>query len=125
MTATFTPSTGAPTPPAAPRRATWRERAFVLGGLGLAALCTAATLASGADTAHVGPLWMAAIAWTVVASLAAALRRGFRHRDWSAFGRHEFPENDGDIDEWASRTGRYSWLGDMEDRLLHDDDHLR
>ena len=51
--------------------------------------------------------------------------RGFRHRDWSAFGRHEFPENDGDIDEWASRTGRYSWLGDMEDRLLHDDDHLR
>ena len=96
----------------------------MLGGLGLAALYTAASLALDTGTEAIGPLWMAAIAWTVLASLAGALRRGLRHRDWSAFGGHAFPEDDGEIDEWSSHTGRYSWLGDMEDRL-HDDDHLR
>ncbi len=109
-------------PPARPT--TWPERVFVLGGPGLAALYTAAALALGADAEPIGPLWLAAIAWTVLASLAAALHRGLRHRDWSAFARHEFGHDDGDIDEWASRTGRYEWLGDLEDRL-HDDDHLR
>ena len=107
------------------RRTTWRERAFVLGGLGLAALYTAAALSLSAGTEHIGPLWMAAIAWTVLASLAHVLWLGFRHRDWSAFGRYELPEDDGDADEWASRTGRYDYLRDWEDRHLHDDDHLR
>ena len=78
-----------------------------------------------ADTAFLAPLWLVAIAWTVLASLAGALLRGFRHGDWSAFRRHGFPEDDGEADEFASRTGRYQWLGDQEDRLLHDDDHLR
>ena len=125
MTGTFTDSPGAPAPAGTGRRTTGAERAFVLGGLCLAALYTAASLALGAGAEAIGPLWMAAIGWTVLASLAGALRRGFRHRDWSAFGGHAFPEDDGEIDEWSSRTGRYSWLGDMEDRLLHDDDHLR
>ena len=124
MTGTFTDPPGAPAPARTGRRTTWRERAFVLGGLGLAALYTAASLGLGAGTEAVGPLWMAAIAWTVLASLAGALWRGFRHRDWSAFAGYAFPEDDGEIDEWSSRTGRYSYLGDMEDRL-HDDDHLR
>ena len=101
--------------------ASWRARAIVLGPLALAALATGA----GADAALLGPLWLAALAWTVLASLAGAIRRGLRHGDWSAFGRFRFPEDDGEADEFASRTGRYQWLGDHEDRLLHDDDWRR
>ncbi len=105
--------------------ATWRDRAFVLGGLALAAVYTAATLALDADAKHIGPLWMGAIAWTFISSLAGALWRGFRHHDWSAFSRYQLPEDDGEMDEWLFRTGRYSSLCDMEEELLHDDDHLR
>ena len=127
MTGTFTDSSGAPAP-AGPRRTgrriTWRERAFVLGGLGLAALYTAASLALDTGTEAVGPLWMAAIAWTVVAAIAHVLWLGLAHGDRSAFHAYEPSEDDGELDEWSSHTGRYSWLGDMEDRL-HDDDHLR
>ena len=103
-------------------RTTWRERLFVLGGLALAALCTAASLALGAGAEAIGPLWMAAIAWTVLASLAGALRRGFRHRDWSAFRRHEFPDN-GELIDWTTRTGRYAYLRIREEneRLMCND----
>ena len=107
------------------RRSTWRERLFVLGGFAVAALWTAGSLMLDAGADAIGPLWMGAIGWTVVASLAGALNRGLRHRDWSAFGGYELPDDDGDLDEWSSRTGRYQYLGDMEDRLLRDDDHLR
>ena len=103
---------------------TWRARAFVLGGLALAAVYTAAALSLGAGAERIAPLWMAAIAWTLAASLAGALWQGLRHRDWSAFSRYELPEDDGELDEWLSRTGRYSSLRDMEDELLHDG-HLR
>ena len=102
-----------------------RARALVLGPLAMAALATVAALGFNTDTALLAPLWLAAIAWTVLASLAGALGRGFRHGDWSAFRCHRFPEDDGEADEFASRTGRYQWLGDQEDRLRHDDDYLR
>ncbi len=124
MTGTFTDQDGNPAPGRSVRPATWRARAFVLGGLALAAVYTAATLALGAGLEHIGPLWMAAIAWTFVSSLAGALWRGFRRRDWSAFSRYEIPKDDGEIHEWLLRTGRYSSLRDMEEELLHDD-HLR
>ncbi|MDE0356020.1 MAG: hypothetical protein OXK20_10170 [Deltaproteobacteria bacterium] len=107
------------------RRTTRRARAFVLGGLALAAICTASALALGLGAEHIGPLWTAAIAWTLAASLAGVLWRGFRHRDWSAFSGYQLPEDDGDMDEFISRTGRYSSLREMEDRMLHDHDHLR
>ena len=94
----------------------------MLDRLPLAAVYTAAALVLDAGAEHIGRLWMAAIAWTVVASLAGALSRGFRHRDWSAFSGYELPEDHADIDEWALRTGFYSWLREMEDQLLHDDD---
>ena len=97
----------------------------MLGGLALAVAYTATALALGAGAEHIGPLWMAAVAWTLAASLAGALWRGFRHRDWSAFSAYEMPDDDGDVDEWTSRTGRYSGLGEMEDQLLRDHDHLR
>ena len=108
-----------------PRRTTWRERLFVLGGPGLAALFTAASCVLGTGAEFLGFAWIAAIAWTVLASLAAALWRGFRHRDWSAFRGYELPEDREEEIDWSTRTGTYAWLGDMEDRLLHDDDHLR
>ena len=114
--------TGTPASPSG-RRTTWRERAFVLGGLAPAALCTAASSVLG--TEFVAFAWLAAIAWTVSASLAAALWRGFRHRDWSAFRGCELPDDRDDEIDWATRTGTYAWLGDLEDRRLHDDDHLR
>ncbi len=123
MTKTFTTQDGSPAP--AVRRTTWRARAFVLGGLALAAVYTAVALVLDAHEDHIGPLWMAAIAWTVVASVAGALWRGFRHRDWSAFSGYELPETDGEVHEWALSTGPYSWLREMEDELLHDDNHLR
>ncbi len=125
MTSTFTTQDGSPAPDRTVRPTTWRARAFVLGGLALAAVYTAAILALDAGVEHVGPLWMAAIAWTFAASLAGALWRGFRHRDWSAFSRYELPEDDGELHEFTFKTGRYSWLRKMEDELLHDDRHLR
>ena len=109
-------------PPARPT--TWRERVFVLGGLGLAALYTAAALALGADAEPIGPLWLAAVGWTVIASIAHVLWLVLRHRDWSAFHDYEPPEDDGEADEWAARTGRYAYLRDHEERL-RDDDWLR
>ena len=105
--------------PSNPRHA-WRSRLVVLGPLAAAALATA----FGAEANVLAPLWLAAIAWTVLASLAGALWRGFLHGDWSAFRCHRFPEDGGELDEWAARTGRYEWLGDHEDRL-RDHDHLR
>ena len=102
-------------------RPTCPERAFVLAGLALAPLATGVALASGAGLAAAGPAWLAALAWTVLASLACALRRGFRHRDWSAFHSRGCAGDGGELDEWASRTGRYAWLGNHEDRLREDD----
>lgn len=119
MSGTSTDSPGAP----ARRRTTRGERLFVLGPLALAALVTAAALGTGAGAAYIGPLWLAAVAWTVPASLTMALRRGLRHRDWSAFGRHELPDDPHDAADFQSRTGTYQWLGDHEDRLS-DDGHL-
>ena len=121
MARKFTVQNGVPDRPV--RRTTWRARAFVLGPLALAVVYAVAALALGRGTEHIGPLWIAAIAWTVAASLAGALWRGFRHRDWSAFSGYELPEDGGDIEEWALRIGRYSWLRDMEEELLHDEAH--
>ena len=114
-----------PAPRGAANRTTWRERAFVLGGPAVAALATAASPALGVGAGFIGALWVAAIAWTVLASLAGALRRGIRDGDWSAFGAHEPPTDDGEIDEWSSRTGRYGYLADTDERLLHDDGAVR
>ena len=123
MTRTFTAQDNGPDRPL--RRIIWHIRVLVLGGFVLAAVYTLTALDLDAGAEHIGPLWMAAIAWAVAASLAGALWRGFRHRDWSAFSGYELPEDDGDMHEWSSRTGRYSSLGEMEHQLLHEDDYLR
>ena len=125
MTRTLTTQDGSPDPGGPARRITWRVRAVVLGGLALAAVYTAAALVLDAGAEHMGPLWMIAIAWTFAASLAGALWRGFRHGDWSAFSDYELPEDNGELHQFVFKTGRYSSLRDMEDDLLHDDEHLR
>ena len=106
-------------------RTTRRERFFVLGGIIVAALWTAASAASGAQAELAGPVWLAAIAWTVLASLAGALLRGVRHRDWSAFHGLELPDGADERFDWDTRTGSHAWMCEREDRHLHDDDHLR
>ena len=104
-------------------RAAWRAPALVLGPPALAVLASAAALGTGSDTAFLGPLWLAALAWTVLASLAGALGRGLRHGDWSAFGRHELPDDPGCGLDMDTKTGMYAYLRDEQDRMLHEDDH--
>ena len=102
------------------RRSTWRERLFVLGGIALAALYTAASVAAGTGTEAIGPLWMAAIAWTVMAALAAALWQGLRRRDWSAFRNYELADGSGEDFDWGTRTGAYAYhrIQEEHERLM-------
>ena len=83
------------------------ERAVVLGGFALAALCTAVSAAAGAGMEAAVAMWLAALAWAAISSLAFALRRGFRGRDWSAFRGRGLP-----------RRRRFVRLDD-QDRPLH------
>ena len=86
----------------------WRECVFVLGGFGFAGLATLGLFDLGTGVDWIGPLWAAAIAWTVVAQIAHALWRGLRYRDRSAFGACE-PPGDDTLD-WSTRTGAYSYM---------------
>lgn len=110
-----------------PGRSTARERAFVLAGLAIALAATAVRIAAGFPGEILGAIWIAAIAWTALASLAAALRCGFVHGDWSAFNardcRHDWPpDTRAERFDWDTRTGRYAWMRIREDRerLLQD-----
>ena len=122
MTRTFDGSDAVrATSPTGPR-STWGERAIVLGGFAVAALSTAASLVSGAGAEAIGPLWLAATAWAVVFSLALALRRGIRRRDWSAFRRYRLSGN-GDVVDWSTRTGAYAYMrvAEEHERLTRGD----
>ena len=117
-----------PSRDARPRRSGWRECAFVLGGLALAAPVTAVLVVLGAGGEAVGFVWLVAVIWTALASLAAALRSGFRHGDWSAFGgghgrRHECPpDTRAEGFDWNTRTGSFAYMRirDDRERLLDD-----
>ena len=102
-----------------------RVRIFVLGGIVIAFAFTVFAAMTGLGVYLLGGVWFWAAVWTVLAALACALWQGFRHGDWSAFGRYELPEESSDRSDWATRTGRYAWLRDAEDGHLHDPDHLR
>ena len=108
-----------PRDPPRPRRATWRERLVVLGGFAPASL--AAVLGAGADI--LVPLWLAALAWTVLASLACALRRDIRDRDWSAFRGGDCDQGREDLVAWSTKTGAYAYLRVAEEhaRLMRGD----
>ena len=118
MTRTIDGRTG----PAAASRPTWRERAIVLGGIVLAAFFTAWAAAAGAGLETVAAAWLAAGAWAFLSSLALALRRGFRRRDWSAFRRSERPD-DTELIDWSTRTGAYAYMriAEENERLMRGD----
>ena len=122
MTRTFPGPGHEPGNGSTPSRSTWGERAFVLGGFAIAALHTpvAAALDTGMET--VGAVWTIAIAWAVVFSLALALRRGIRRRDWSAFRRYRLSGND-DLVSWSTRTGSYAYMrvAEEHERLMRGD----
>ena len=103
-------------------RPTPADRAFVLGGLAAAALCTALAAAMGGGLEAVAFIWMAAGAWAFVSSLALALRRGLRDRDWSPFRRARLPD-DTELIDWSTQSGRYLDMALAEDneRLMRGD----
>ena len=123
--------------PATPRTGPC-ERAIVLAGFAAASLCTAFAAAtgacppgSGAGTGSPDPgagietvaaAWLAAAAWAFVSSLALALRRGIRRRDWRAFGRYEMTDSTELID-WSTKSG--AWfdmaLAEENERLMRGD----
>lgn len=119
MTRTFG---GIPPRPRTPSGPTPSERAFVLGGLAAAALCTALAAAMGGGLEAVAFIWMAAGAWAFVSSLALALRRGLRDRDWSPFRRTRLPD-DTELIDWSTQSGRYLDMALAEDneRLMRGD----
>ena len=122
MTRTFDDPAGPARPHEACSRPTPGERVLVLGGFALAALATAWSTATGAGLETVAAAWLAAGAWAAVSSLALALRRGFRRRDWSAFRRYEMPF-DTELVDWSTKSG--SWLemavAEENERLMRGD----
>ena len=103
-------------------RTTPAERAVVLGGFALAAPGTALAAPLDAGIESVAAAWIAAAAWAFVSSLALAIRRGLRHRDWRAFGRCEMTDNE-EPAGWDTRTGEYAWMAAAEEheRLMRGD----
>ena len=65
-------------------RTTWRERAFVLGGIAVAGGMTALGMPIGAGEEILAPVWLGAIGWTVLAAFAHGLWRGVRFGEWAA-----------------------------------------
>ncbi len=115
-----------------PRPSTWRERAFVVGAVAMVLPATSVLFVVGADGEIVGFVWMLAVAWTALASLAAALRCGILHGDWSAFrggsdARHEYPpDTRAESFDWDTRTGAFAYMRTRDDReRLLDDDRFR
>ena len=104
-------------PSAKPPRRLWRERVLVLGPLASTVLVTAVGVAE-----HLlAPLWIGAIAWTVLASLVLALRSRLGRGDGSPFTNyHSEPDRDDDED-FDTRTGAYHWMRERDERFLWDD----
>lgn len=98
-----------------PRRSRY-ERLLVLAPLGLAILAAVC----GVREDILAPLWLAALAWTVLASFALALAAGLRRGDWSAFRDCEHPEDREEEMDLDTRTGGYRFLRDRDRRVLED-----
>ena len=91
---------------------------WILGAPALALAATFALVLAGAPGDWIGAVWLAAVLWTIAASLVQALWAGFRHGDWSAFTCAERPcaqlpcaaPSDDDDGDFATRTGVYAHL---------------
>ena len=92
------------------------QRVLVLGPLGLAVTATAA----GAEQSFIAALWLSALAWTVLASLALALLAGLRRGDWSAFRDREHREDREEEMDLDLRVGAYAFLREREQEFLAD-----
>ncbi len=86
-----------------------RDAAWILAAPTLALAATFVPALSGAGPGWIGAAWLAAVLWTVAASLVRALAAGFRHGDWSAFTCDGLPHGDGDHD-YATRSGAFAHL---------------
>ena len=64
---------------------------------------------SGAGPVWFGAVWLAAVLWTVAASLVQALWAGLRHGDWSTFTCDGMPYDNDDHD-YATRSGAFAHL---------------
>ena len=64
-------------------------------------------------------IWLTAAVWAFIASLALALRRGFRDGDWSAFRRSRLPD-DTDTLDWSLQSGAYvdMEIAEQHERLM-------
>ena len=96
-------------------------RALVLAGPALAFLFTVFCLLTG-TVLPFGGVWFGAVLWSFLTALSCVLWRGFRHEDWSAFGRYELPDGRDERFDWATRTGRYAWRRELEEQELHGHD---
>ena len=119
MTRTFD---GPPAPAGTPR-STRTERAVALGGFAVAVIYTAVSAALGFGMETAGAVWLAAILWTVPASLACALARGIRRRDWSAFSRYRLPGGRDERIDAATQSGQYAFIevAEEHERLMRGD----
>ncbi len=99
------------------------ERAVVLAGFAPAILCTLVRLVFGAGGELAAGLWISAALWAALASAVLALRRGLRHRDWSAFARYRLPDGRGERIDFVSQTGQYAWMriAEEHERLMRRD----
>jgi len=101
-------------------RRTWQEYAFVFAGVAVAAGATGASVAVGWSLESVGPVWLGALGWTFLATIAHVLWRGFHLGDWSGFRNYEPPDHRaGDRFDWETRSGAYAYM-----RILEDTDRL-
>ena len=100
-----------------PPRRSRREHVVVLGPLGLAT----AAIFFGLGGDILAPVWLAAVAWTILASFALALREGLQRGDWSAFrdcAHHPDREEEADLD---MRVGAYAFMRERDDVLADRD----
>ena len=101
-----------------------RDAAVVLGGLAIALALTPVLCVIPAGAGLVGPLWLLAILWTVLASLVQAVWQGVSRGDWSAFAACDCSPDDDDFD-FFTRTGRYSYVRHQaDDALMRDGDRF-
>ena len=66
------------------KRYTWPEYAFVFAGVAVAAGATALGAPFGSGAEFLAPVWLAALAWTVLASITHGIWRGVRFGEWAA-----------------------------------------
>ena len=101
-------------------RITWRERAFVFAGIGIAAAASMTSVALGAGLEPIGPVWLAALAWTLLANIAHVLWRGFRLGDWSAFREEYEPPHHRDNLDLGTGTGvgAYRRIAEQNEQLM-------